>query len=116
MARDIERRLLADAECVHALVVEQIAKADDYAARHLAALLTIAQAAGMADVPRQYKSNEPRYVVNVTDPRDKAHDPRRWLADVEVRGSDCIHFTLDAKCGQAAALIAFLRSPAYLNA
>ena len=112
VARDIEHRLLADAEALHPVVLERIALWDKEARDHLATLQAVAQAAGLPDIPRQHKSTEPRFALHVPDPRNP--ESYRSLADVEIRQSQCVHFTLDLNAREAVALIAFLRSPAYL--
>ncbi len=114
VASAIESRLLPDAETLHPLVLERIAVWNDEATNHLAALHATTQAAGLPDIPRDHHSKEPRFSFYVPDPRRDAKSYAS-VAEVEVRQSNCVRLTIDATSREAVALIAFLRSPAYLG-
>lgn len=116
IAADIARRLLPDAERVNALVLAKIGEEGRAADRRLAFLQSVAVAAGLPDYPRKYRSDDPSWDVGIYAPGSTPKDGERRLASVEIRHGDTAHVTIDTGPGQAEALIAFLRSPAYLNA
>jgi hypothetical protein len=114
IAKEIARRLLPDAECVQGLAMARIDADRAYRDSRLALLRAICEAAG-EPVPGEHRHNrEQVYSVDIyaSDAARKEYSP---IARAEVRGGYA-EIKVDAKPGQAEALIAFLRSPAYLNA
>ncbi len=114
MAKDIVRRLLPDAETVFALVKARIDIEDRAAANHLALIRSIASTLG--ETVEKGHNGEPRthfYVSSTASPHASLN---QTLASIEVRYGGAVHFELDPGESKALALIAFLRSPAYLNA
>ncbi len=116
IAKDIVRRLLPDAESVQALAVASIAATNAYEDRRLAMLRAVCEAASIPTPGKSKHNSEQTFNVWIPHPTIKNFESGYDLARVEVR-SDYAEIKVDAKGeAKARALIAFLRSPAYLNA
>lgn len=115
IAADIARRLLPDAESVETKARASIARANAYQAGRVALLRAVCEAAGV-ETPDVGKDERDRaFSVDIyTSPAERT--AYRPTARAEVRG-EYVAVTVDAhSAAKARALIAFLRSPAYLNA
>ncbi len=115
IASDIIRRMLPECERIQALALANNKAHNDYETNRRAALVRLASIAGTQI--RENGNNGAIYYSLYITPQDRAPDDYgNVLATVEVRSADSVKFDLSPDAGKAAALIAFLRSPAYLNA
>lgn len=115
IAADIARRLLPEAERVEKLARERIDSSNAYHAGRVVLLRAVCEAAGVETPNVGQDDRDTSFAVDIyaSDAERKAYSPS---ARAEVRGG-YVEIKVDAKSeGQARAVIAFLRSPAYLNA
>lgn len=115
IAADIARRLLPDAESVEAKARARIAEGNAYHAGRVALLRAVCDAAGMKAPEVGQDDRDTSFAVDLYASQDerKAYRPS---ARAQVRGG-YVEITAEARTeGQARALVAFLRSPAYLSA
>lgn len=113
IAGDIAKRLLPDAEKVEQKAHERIELDRSYEKRRTTFLQSICDAAGVPVTTDREGVPHTSFSVYLTD---SERDQYRPSVRVDVR-SDCADFRIEARnAAQAAALVAFLRSPAYLSA
>ena len=109
IAKDIARRLLPDAETVFAMAQKVIEERAEYHARKLAALQRVAEVTGNP-------LEKSRHTGEMRETFSFYHGETR-LGDVQVNSATSIRATIDAdSSARVAALVAFLKSPAYLGA
>jgi len=117
IAKAIASRLLPEAEALHKLVLERIARDNDYETRRIAFRDSLSVAAGVGILADKNANGTERrdFYIRHPDFTETNYDTR-YVGEVELNSANSATIKVDCDERKALALIAFLRSPAYLGA